>query len=504
MMELFQGHASAYGRYRISGGIREDGKVRGKGETIRADVSETLWDAHLCGQAGLGVVPISEESQCRFGAVDIDDYTLEHGGNDARGRIIKTIDSHKMPLVPVRSKSGGLHLYLFTTEWVDAEQMQGKLREMASFLGFGSCEIFPKQTQILKERGDIGQWINMPYFDAEHSDRHAFGPRLVKLEIKDFLKIARQRAITPRNLALFKCSVSEDALPQGPPCLQVLTSNGFPPGTRNDGLFSLGVYARKAFPDEWEKKIEEFNLLFMLPPIGPKEVLQTIGSLKKKDYKYPCQRQPIMGCCNAKVCKTRKHGVGQTDFPMLANLARFESDPVIWFLDVEDKGRLELRTEDLQSPFKFQRRCIELLGIMPAVPSQSVWLVIINELMQNVTSIPVPTEATPKGQLKQMLEEFLKIRPQAESPEWLLRAHILRQDDYYYFRLSDFLAYLQRQRFDWSLSKVASALRDLGVESTGMNVLPKRYISLYKIKIFEADTMGHVNVIAEKEKGEII
>jgi hypothetical protein len=36
--------------------------------------------------------------------------------------------------------------------------MQGTLKKMAKILGYEGCEIFPKQTEILVERGDTGNF----------------------------------------------------------------------------------------------------------------------------------------------------------------------------------------------------------------------------------------------------------------------------------------------------------------------------------------------------------
>ena len=47
-----------------------------------------------------------------------------------------------------RSKSGGAHLFLFTEEPVTAEDLRNKLTQLAAVLGYGNCEIFPKQIKI--------------------------------------------------------------------------------------------------------------------------------------------------------------------------------------------------------------------------------------------------------------------------------------------------------------------------------------------------------------------
>ena len=89
-----------------------------------------------------------------------------------------------------------------------------------------------------------------------------------------------------------------ELLPDGPPCLQYLLKVGFPEGTRNNALYNLGVYAKKAFPNEWEEKLEDHNLEFMKPPLKSREVQTVISSLNKRTYNYMCSEQPIQPFCN--------------------------------------------------------------------------------------------------------------------------------------------------------------------------------------------------------------
>ena len=37
-------------------------------------------------------------------------------------------------------------------------------------------------------------------------------------------------------------AVDKEVIANGPPCLQFLTSKGFPEGTRNNGLFNIGIF----------------------------------------------------------------------------------------------------------------------------------------------------------------------------------------------------------------------------------------------------------------------
>ena len=150
-------------------------------------------------------------------------------------------------------------------------------------------------------------------------------------------------------------------LSSSPPCLEHLVAQGFPKGMRNSGLFNVGVFLRKKFPDDWERRLEEVNHQHMQPTLSSQEVLGVVKQLKKKDYFYRCNDQPIASHCNSPLCRTRKYGVGASGgAPLFSNLSKQNSDPPIWFLDVEG-GRLELETEELLNQTRFQRKCMSVL-----------------------------------------------------------------------------------------------------------------------------------------------
>ena len=107
-------------------------------------------------------------------------------------------------------------------------------------------------------------------------------------------------------------TVEEDPdlpLKDGPPCLQMLCRDGIPEGARNNGLFNLGVYLRKANPDGWESEILEHNMKFIHPPLPLGEVNTVAKQLERKDYAYKCSDAPINSVCNRELCMTRKFGI---------------------------------------------------------------------------------------------------------------------------------------------------------------------------------------------------
>jgi hypothetical protein len=465
--KLFAGLRKAYGCYRPSDGSNH-GKQKGQYRIVSEDIDDNklleLWENHLGGQESLGIVPIREDNSCVWGALDIDIYPVKH-----TELIQKFIKQNDLPFVITRSKSGGAHCYVFMTEPVSSSLMQEKLKELGAAFGFAKAEIFPKQTKLLLDKGDRGNILNMPYFGGASSTRYAHDDEGIAItDLDAFIKYATSKKITPRQLeSLVAKSVdvsSKDPdLKGAPPCLTILCSLGFPEGTRNNGLFDLGVFARKKFQDGWEKKVEEFNFKFMKPPLGAQEVLTVIKALNNKEYHYKCNDQPIASHCNSSVCRTVEHGVGSSGgLPQFGNLQKQDSMPPIWFLDVEGQ-RLELTTEELQNQTKFQRRCMEALNFMPPTMRQTNWRTIMQQLLDSVSIIEVSQDVSIQGQFMELLESFCTERAQAQSRDEILLGKPWTEEDKTYFRLKDLIDYFNRQQFrDYGRNHIAARLRELG------------------------------------------
>ena len=78
--------------------------------------------------------------------------------------------------------------------------VQRKLRQLAAAIGYGQAEIFPKQTQLLLERGDRGSTLNMPYFGGENSTRYAYGKEGEALTPQEFLDYCKEIELTAKTL----------------------------------------------------------------------------------------------------------------------------------------------------------------------------------------------------------------------------------------------------------------------------------------------------------------
>ena len=153
MLSAFEGSKVAHGTTTV-GRIGRNGKADAESRIVREPLTLELMQGHIEGEQGVGAIPINEDNKCKWGALDIDIYDLDH--NELQARIQK----QKLPLLHCRSKSGGAHLYLFLEEYEQAKVVREYLLEMAEPQA-QRFEIFPSK-MILSERGDVGNFINLP------------------------------------------------------------------------------------------------------------------------------------------------------------------------------------------------------------------------------------------------------------------------------------------------------------------------------------------------------
>jgi hypothetical protein len=262
--EIFSGLDIAYGTYKIKA-ERGDGKQAGQATVVRKPPTDDLWVQHLEGvEPSLGIIPIRADNSCIWGCIDIDQYPIDHKG------LVERIASLKLPLVVFRSKSGGAHVFLFTRTPVPARDFQTYLKNAAALLGEAGREIFPKQAEILVERGDTGNFLNLPYFGGDTGTRYAFNVDGNAATLEEFYGLYEANVQDSLDQAPEPPKQAESPIKDGPPCLQALCAQGFPEGTRNNGLFNIAVYLKRAAPGSWEDKLVEYNFKYVAPP-SPKQ-----------------------------------------------------------------------------------------------------------------------------------------------------------------------------------------------------------------------------------------
>ena len=437
---LFRGLNRAYGAVNLSG-KDQNGKQKGKYKFVHEPRTAATFAAHLKGEVSIGVVPINEENLCRWGAIDVDQYPLDHSA------IIKKLDEVGVPMVVCRSKSGGAHLYLFFKEPIEAEKVQLKLKEIAAEIGFGGCEIFPKQIKLVLERGDNGNFLNLPYFDQANTVRYAFKENGDAMTLEEFLDEVDKRKTTVSSLEKIDFGTQREQFSDAPPCLQMFFAMGIPEGTRNNVMFNGGIYLKMKFPDSWKEKFEEMNQKNCIPPLPASKIVELQNQLEKKKYFYTCKSEPLVSHCNKALCKTRTYGIGDAESaPKIGGMTILLSEPRLYFLDVDGK-RLEITTEQLQMPLQFQRACMEQINFMPPLIKPADWQPMVNGLLNNATHIEVSEELTGAGQFKELLEMFCMSRIRAKFPEELAVGKPWTEDNMTYFTMKGLQEFLRQRGF---------------------------------------------------------
>ena len=154
--ELFTGLQRGYGI------LHADGTTY---KYVKGQPTPELYQQHLEGKISLGIVPITDKGNCKFGALDFDDHKKDKNNIQKfdYNRLLEKIKFLNLPLTVCKSKSGGAHCYLFLNTYYSASDVRHILKKFEYALGYerDSVEIFPKQEKLAPTEN--GNFINLPY-----------------------------------------------------------------------------------------------------------------------------------------------------------------------------------------------------------------------------------------------------------------------------------------------------------------------------------------------------
>lgn len=459
----------------------------GKGFTKHQSIRVQDFQNHIEGVMGCGAVAILDDATCYWGAIDIDNH-----GSDEDIPIMpveQRIREMRLPLIPCRSKSGGIHCYIFFEKPVAAIRARLLLEEMARVIGFAGAEIFPKQNTLrIGESGttrQLGNWINLPYLGGDQTMRYAIHNGR-QLKLKDFLDLAD------------KLKVTDDVLSQlllidhmhAPPCVQRMMVEGVGKGLRNEAAFQIGIYLRKAYPAEVEARMKRLNQHIFTSPLPRGEMMRTINSAQRPDYRYRCNMEPMTSLCDRETCLTRDYGITKDEYvdieeqstlPKFSGLIKFMTEPVRWELEVDGHKIINISTGQLLE-WRFIREMIaeKLNRIVPMIKNPE-WDRLLSKLMEEVRVIAAPDEASINGMIRARLREFasktdlLNAGKDTDDRKALLRGlpcvQVINGERCVVFRQMDFVAFLKRTRSeDARGAAVWMAVKDIGVTHTKIRV----------------------------------
>ena len=133
-------------------------------------------------------------------------------------------------------------------------------------------------------------------------------------------------------------------------------------------------------------------------------------------------------------------------------------------LNVDD-SRVELSTTALTTQSQFQKECVAQINKFPITVNQRAWQTRIQLLLDNITIVEVPPDATHKGEFEDLLHAFSCERARGEEREDILQAVAVWLDDRVFFQVKDIKKHLTTNDFNhYSSNKITLRLQDLGAE----------------------------------------
>ena len=441
---IFQGLERARGVTYVDKKGADGEKIKGKSFILRERVTEDLWLKHLQGtEPSLGIIPINDENKCRWGCIDIDSYA----GFDHK-KLINKIKLLKLPLIVFRSKSGGAHVFIFTTVPVEAKLVRDKLLSISAVLGYGGSEVFPKQIE-LKSEEDTGNFLNLPYFNGDDTTRYSFDHDGQAANLATFYLLYNEQVQTPEQLEKLKVKRPESEFSDGPPCIESLTQTKLEDG-RDRVIYQFIQYAKRKWPEDWAKKINQFNYSYFSTPLEDKVIQDKIKFHSKKDLGFKCNEEPMCNHCDKSLCKTRKFGIsGESVFPALTDLQKVELDQPYYWVNV-DGMRVRLDNIDyLMEQRLFRKTVTEQINRKPPRVTVKEFEKYTDLLLTNVELIPAPAGSSLIEQLKSHLEEYCTNDSAATTnKEEIFLGNVWTSENKHHFIFNKFYyGYLQRRKW---------------------------------------------------------
>jgi hypothetical protein len=425
---------------------------------------------HLNGNASIGIQPCNDDGKVIFGAIDVDVYK-----NFDIPKLLKTIQDLDIPIIPVKSKSGGFHLYIHFEHYVSAAFARQFLKNLLYTLKLGpKTEIYPKQTNV---EGRVGNFINIPYFGKK--ERVAVNPQTGEdFSFEQYIQVVEANRKTEKELKSFMDKLTGSELSggpkefiDGPPCLQQLSKEKLEDG-RDRFLYNYMVFAKKKYSDDWEDKVR-FAAREYFKNDGKwddKKVEQKIKSWNATESGYTCDDGVITLKCMEDICHKRKFGKSTDavmEWPNFSSLTKIDFDEPEFELTVShrDKNGDELseqmsfkKGDALLVQTDFRKQVATQLGIfLPKIKDRDYSLV-MKVLFDNIEKQKPPVGTTNKEKLFRYLKEYIHQVP-ATSHASFASGATLKKDDMCYFVYERFYDFLRRK--DWKIddSKTGSYIK---------------------------------------------
>jgi hypothetical protein len=481
LFELYRGDDTRFGTFDIDRLRLVDDKVEMKDEDGKGprDVKRppTVADvlAHLEGRRPIGIWPARKDGMTRRIVIDIDGKDVT-GGYKAISQVAVVKKCEKLGLsflVDSLSKSGGVHLDCFLTEWVAQARAYALGRQMAVRLGFPKCEIFPPES-------GTENWVILPYFGGampgKHSKQYCLSrePGKLWMTLPEFRDFAKASPVTPEAVeaAVRKARPEKDT--DGPARakrdLEAFAAEiaGAVKGTRgallNKRAFQMGTMVGA----KWIEEGVVFDTLKAAAErcgLSPSEAGGHIGNGLRDGKEEKPQDDDVI-------------------FPVIADMIKWQGgDETEWEFET-GHGRIRMPVGEALNYWKFNQRCGEELDVVFQPVKQPEWNKRLYAAVRTADVRQVPPDQTPQGMFLILLRDFCtntwaKRDHKAEDDiRALLLKRAVRMEDEgrIYFRFIDLRNFLTDHPMfkAWSATKIGTMLNKIGKEGVDWDITKKK------------------------------
>ena len=471
-IKFFDGYRAAYG---LADFEHEEAKVdpeSGKKKPVYRwnyePLTEEIYQSHLDGKISIGIQPCNENSEARLGVIDVDpkDYV-----NFDRKAIIDKIQEYDLPLIPIESKSGGLHLCLFMDSFMSAKEIVSFLINLLPLFKLKpNNEIFPKQTQLTRdeETGKLkpGQFINLPYYGSE---RRALNVDGTPFTFEKFLDLIDANLVSKDQLVTITQNidkkiyegVNEDFI-DGPPCLAAISKiskkDSF--DGKDRFMYNYHVLVKMKYPDKWEDKVKNAPVKYFDETHGnawtDQKLKSKLRSWAKSEKGYTCTQEPLWSFCKKGICVKKKFGVlsgSKGSYPILTNLRKIEifEEPEYEFDVTKPDGISKVTihcksVEHLNSRIKRRDAISKDAGFLPPRINDDAEQMVMDALYATQQSVQPPIGTSPKEKLHDVLHTKIH-GPKATNDAAFKSGSVLIEGEYAFFKFDKFYDRLKSK--DW-------------------------------------------------------
>ena len=533
-IEYFNGYRLAYGvadfEHPDAYVDQENGKKKPVYRWNYEDLTEEVYQAHLEGKLSIGIQPCNENSEVKFGVIDIDPKDYDSFNKKF---FLEKIQEYNLPLVPVASKSGGLHLFIFMKTFTSASVVKSFLSNLLpTFKLKPDCEIFPKQTQLTKddETGQLrpGQFINLPYLGG--NQRQAINVDGTTFTLDQFMQVIEANLVDKERLKDITESIEkqdmegvDEDFADGPPCLAILSKLTADPDFdgKDRFMYNYHVFMKMKFADNWQQKVKNAPVKYFSGEHAnawdDKVLNAKVKSWNRSTKGYTCTQSPISEYCKKGICVKKKYGVlagSKGSYPVLTNLKKVDLDPEPEYeFDVTKPDGIGTATvhcrsvEHLNDQRKRRNSIAKAAGFLPPLIKGDQEQTVMDALYATQKIVHPPVGTSPKEKLHDVLHAKIN-GPRATSDAAFKTGSVLIENDMAYFKFDKFFDKLRSKNWKYTEDKTGRMMqviyKDCQIEFLEQKRYPSKESGKYNsstknvvqidIKAFEEVPIHHTKI----------